>query len=180
MEQVSASQYPEVYQDLGIDPNDLGCIMATTVPIVVSSVIDPEDLYCPDGESGDGMVSENSPHTTLLYGLLSSGPAMQKHVDAVLNGWSLSGVQISGVEAWGQPDDPSACLVATLVPNSDLSEANARLRLLPHIDTFPDYKPHITLAYVKNDPEKVSAYVDELTRRLALSVVPVTGIDYGK
>jgi 2'-5' RNA ligase len=180
MEQVRASQYPEVYTDLGIDPNDLGCIMAATQPIAVSNVIDPSDLYYdPEDDNSQPLTSENEPHTTLLYGLLSSGPAMRKHVDAVLNGWSLPSVQIHSVEAWGQPDSDSKVIVAKLVPTDNLLEGHARLQLLPHLDTFSNYVPHITLAYVKSN-DKTNGYVDELNRRLALSVVPVTGIDYGK
>jgi hypothetical protein len=42
--QVSASQYPTVYQDLGIDPSNLGCIMLDTEPVIVSEIIKQEDL----------------------------------------------------------------------------------------------------------------------------------------
>jgi len=45
MEAVSSSHFPQVYEDLGIDTNQLGCIMVDTEPIEVSSVIDPEHLY---------------------------------------------------------------------------------------------------------------------------------------
>jgi 2'-5' RNA ligase len=181
METISAAQYPQVYVDLGLDTEQLGCIMADTEPIMISSVIDQADLYySEDQEFTQGIVSESVPHVTLLYGLLSSGPAMQKHVDAVMASWSLAEVQIEDVTAFGANDSPYACLVARLVQTPALMEANARLRLLPHIDTFSDYTPHITLAYVDNDAGKVADYVDELTRRLARTVVAVKGINYGK
>lgn len=181
MEQVSSRQFPQVYEDLGIDTAELGCIMADTEPISVSEVIAPEDLYYSDDEEfTQGIVSESVPHVTLLYGLISSGPAMKKHVDAVLDGWTLPDVQIETVTAFGSSDDPYACLVAQLVPSEALIAANARLRLLPHIDTFPEYVPHMTLAYVKNDPEKVAEYVDTLGRRLSRMVVPIVGLNYGK
>jgi hypothetical protein len=58
MGQVSSQQFPQVYEDLGIDTNNLGCIMLDVEPIEVSSVIDPEDLYHdPEDEFTQGIVS---------------------------------------------------------------------------------------------------------------------------
>src|SRR5664279_1917340 len=152
MDQISSRQCPQVYEDLGIDTNSLGCKMLDTEPIEVSSVIDPEDLYHdPEDEFAQGVVSEDMPHVTLMYGLLSSGPAMQKHVDAVLNGWSIDSVQIQAVTAFeGNPDyTPLVAEVST----DGLDEAHARLQLLPHIDTFATYRPHITLAHLKPEAD---------------------------
>jgi hypothetical protein len=106
MDQISSQQFPQVYEDLGIDTNDLGCIMLDVEPIEVSSVIDPEDLYHdPEDEFAQAIISEDTPHVTLLYGLISSGPAMRKHVDTVLDGWELGSVQITAVTAFaGNPD----------------------------------------------------------------------------
>ena len=44
---------------------------------------------------GPGIVSENVPHCTLLYGLLWPGPELQKHGDAVLEGWKAEDVTIA-------------------------------------------------------------------------------------
>lgn len=75
MDQVSSRNFPQVYEDLGIDTNTLGCIMLDVEPIEVSSVIDPEDLYHdPEDEFAQGVISEDSPHVTLLYGLAVERP----------------------------------------------------------------------------------------------------------
>jgi hypothetical protein len=48
--QISASQFPDVYANLGIDPNKLGCIMLNVEPIQVSNIILYDDLYMADPE----------------------------------------------------------------------------------------------------------------------------------
>jgi len=178
MDQVSSRNFHDLYENLGIDTNKLGCIMLDVEPIEVSSLFDPEDLYFdPEDTFAQGIISEDKPHVTLLYGLISSGLANRKNVDIVLGDWMLDAVQIVKVSAFeGNPDyTPLVAEVST----QGLDEGNARLRLLPHIDTFPDYRPHITLAYLKPDAD-VAKYVDALTRRLALMQIKVTGINYGK
>lgn len=183
--QLSAHQFSEVYQNLGISLNKLGCIMADCEPLKVNDIIDPADLYVAANLTEhayvNGVVSEEVPHCTLLYGLLRSGPEMQKHVDAVMAGWALNEVQVANVVAWPSryEDEQYYCLVAELALTPELVEANARLRMLPHIDTFPDYRAHITLAYIKQDDEKRDQYLDLLRQRFMGQTVAVKGLNYG-
>ncbi len=98
MDQISSHIYLEVYEDLEIDTDKLGCIMLDVEPIEVSSVIEADDLYHgPEDEFAQGIVSAVKPHVTVLYGLISSAQAMRMHVDVVLSGWELDSVQIDGV-----------------------------------------------------------------------------------
>ena len=183
--QLSAHQFEEVYKNLGIDLGKLGCIMIDTDPIEVSSIIAEEDLYyAADPEAHryiDGIVSEKVPHCTLLYGLLRSGPELQPHVDALLDGWQLEKLQIAGVTAFDSrlADEPYYCLVAELSLTAELVEGNARLRMLPHIDTFPAYRAHITLAYIRKDEERRDLYLDLLRSALIGREMAVRNINYG-
>lgn len=186
MNPVSATQFPEMYRDLGIDTGDLGCIMINTEPLQVSDIIAPEDLYQPEeSEHEMGAVGETSPHLTLLYGLMNDGDAMQKHVDTVLADWSLDVVEIGSVDYFDQVDDETGteyyCLIAKLVVTPELLEGNARLQLLPHINTYPmSYVPHISLAYVnKIDEAKLDEYLKALNARFALETVNTTEVNYG-
>jgi hypothetical protein len=62
VDQVSSRNFPEVYENLGIDTNTLGCIVLDTEPFEVSSVIDAEDLYSdPEGTFAQGIISEDNP-----------------------------------------------------------------------------------------------------------------------
>lgn len=179
----SAHMFPRVYIDLGIDVSGLGCIMIDLEPLEVSDIIALEDLYySEDMEFAQGIVSEDKCHCTLLYGLMSSGPAMKKHVDAVLDGWSIAEVEIAGVSYFESTsgDNPYYCLIAELVVTPALIEGNGRLKFLPSIDTFIGYKPHITLAYIKSgDEQKRDNYIEKLNARFVGISPRVTGLNYG-
>lgn len=173
--------FEDVYVDLGIDLGELGCIMLDTEKIVVSDVINEADYYTSDKhEYVAGNVSENVPHVTLLYGLMNSGEAMRKHVDAVLDGWTIANVEINEVGFFysKDPAEGYVAIVAHIKVNGALYEGNARLRMLPHIDTFPEYKPHITLAYV-TDKSDYQNYIETLNERLAGKTIKVVSVNYG-
>jgi hypothetical protein len=185
MTKISSYSFPQVYEDLGIKTGNLGCIMLDTQTIEISDIIDDAShlYYSPNKDSNyiDGIVSEKIPHVTLLYGLMRSGPEMQKHVEAVLDDWTIPELMIDRVDFFEStdPEEPYYCLVAKLVPSQELVEGNSRLRLLPHIDTFPDYDPHITLAYIKKDETLRDSYIDMLNTKLkGMTVVPY-GVNYG-
>lgn len=56
---------------------------------------------------------------------------------------------------------------------------NAALSVLPHVDSFATYKPHLTLAYLR--PEVATyAGIPEASAWLIGQRLNVTGIDYGK
>ncbi len=182
--QITASQFPQVYADLGIDPGKLGCMMLNTEPIVVSNLILYDDLYYSDPEKHpymQGIVSEEVPHVTLLYGLLRSGPELKKHIDAVLDGWTPQDVSIEAIDVFpsNDPDESYVTLIAKLEMTPNLIEANARLKLLPHLDTFPmGFQGHITLAYL-NDSSDYQGYIQKLNQAFQGKTVKALGLNYG-
>jgi hypothetical protein len=194
MAPVNSRSFPQVYVDLGIDPGNLGCIMLDVQPIVVSDVIDAADLYVSEKPGlgfVKGNVSEDVPHVTLLYGLLRPGPELKKHVDAVLEVEPVDGgleshwdfpedVVIDKVDFFYSPDSEEhfVTIVALLQVSPGLAEANGRLRLLPHIDTFMEYKPHITLAYV-SDSSDWQGYIKTLNEKLAGQSIRAVALNYG-
>lgn len=187
----SSHSFPKVYEDLGISISKLGCIMLDVEKLEVSDVIDSDHLYYASDKSHfwiDGIVSEKVPHVTLLYGLMRSGMEMQKHVDAVLElveagdfpDYFPREVVIEEVSFFESnlPDEPYYCLIAKVSP-LNLKEVNDRLRLLPHCNTFPDYEPHITLAYIKKDETLRDGYVELLNTRFAGKTVEALALNYG-
>lgn len=150
--QYKAHDYPEVYESLGIDLKTLGCVMLKTEEPDTSFIAD-EDLYVsPDPAKFwiKGRASGNS-HVTLRYGLLPS--VRQEHVRRIMDDVNLPRqLFVDHLEMFPTTydDEPYECIVARVTDSQgELKWANDALSLLPNINTFSGYKPHVTLAYVK-------------------------------
>jgi predicted nucleotidyltransferase len=123
-----------------------GCLMVNfEIPnwnSVISKIL-PKDIY---DEPGFGI--EKEPHVTVLYGFKDDVQLedVKKVVKKVLNGPIT--VEITGVgifETEGKPYD----VVKFNVKSKELERMNKLAKKLPHTSTFPNYQPHITIAYVK-------------------------------
>jgi len=186
--QLSAYQYKDMYTDLGYDIGKLGCIMLDIHPEDlerrVSEAIKPEEVFQSDDPTDHiHGIEAGDPHVTLLYGLLRSGPEMQKHVLTVLDDGNAcpATVQIDRVDYFESPkaEKPYFCIVAHLVVTPELLACNARLQFLPHINTFDGYRAHMTLAYIKEDAGVRDRVVEELNRLLRGRLLPTKGLNFG-
>lgn len=194
----NAHRFRHLLEEHGITIDQLGCIMATVEPIPVldymlSALANPAaDLYKSSDLARfwiDGDVGARKAHVTILYGLLKPGPEIREHVDELLDDIDLASVEVDHVGMFDSPypDEPYKCIVAHLRITPELALAHARLSYLPHINTFPEYRAHVTLAYVKDEPAIGTpwartipeAWVRALNQDLAGRRLRVTGIDYG-
>jgi 2'-5' RNA ligase len=182
--EVTSYDYPQVYESLGIDTDKLGFVMLDTKPFEVTKYVEggEDDLFY--GEAGsfkDGAVAEKTAHVTLMFGLMENANDWKKEIGIVLDDWSIRNVEIQEVGYFSNDDSEDVPIVAHVKPTDKLLEGNMRLKLLPHINTFPDYRPHITLAYVKNDPAVVKKWVSTLGKELNGKRVSIDkGINYGE
>lgn len=179
MSQVKAQDYPEIYKALGVDTSDMGCVMMDVYPLIINDIIAEADYYySEEQEFVKGNVSENVPHVTLLYGMLHDPKIIEDHVHAVLEGWEISSVNVEEVSFFYGKDSEYITIIASVKVSDKLLEAHQRLSLLPHINTFGEYHPHITLAYVKAS-SPWQEYVLKLNERFQGSTIATTGLNLG-
>lgn len=185
--QINANQFPEIYKSLGIKIGDLGCVM---LDVDLGEAIAGADEFLGDNAYVstnqdrwwiNGIVGLETPHMTLLYGLLKPAKEWKQHIDAVLEGWSVENVKIREVGYFESTyeDEQYYCIVAHVKVTPEIMAGRQRLELLPHINTFTDYKSHITLAYIKKDPQVLAAALEWFNTRLHSALVPVAGLNLG-
>lgn len=177
--QINSNQFPQIYQSLEIRVPDLGCVMLNT---------DKIDLAITD----NCLYKSNNPerfwingvsdifHLTLLYGLIDPNRLFTEHIKAVLEGWNLQEILIDDVGYFESPykDEDYYCIVLHVRSTPELLEGHNRLELLPHINTFVGYSPHVTVMYIKKD-EKIRDMIIEGLKHWRGQKLKINSITYG-
>lgn len=114
----------------------------------------------------DGWVADKVAHITLLYGLMESGETHKYHAKRLLKNAVPDFVEIDHVGMFESPypEERYACVVAHIVPKDELVEAHNRLEMLPHVNTFVGYKPHMTLGYFRYETEDAKKWVAQFIK----------------
>ena len=130
---------------------DYGCVMLNcTFPeevIQAQQSIKPEDLYIAEDSGGYGI--ETEAHCTLLYGL-HEGVTLEE-VKSKLAGIVFTQLRATGPTLFqNEKFDVLKYDVTYLIRGLPfLTMSNRRLKELPNTQTYPDYHPHMTIAYLK-------------------------------
>lgn len=145
----NAHAFPATFERLGIDLRDLGCLMIDTESPVLNEINPTAAYVSPDPKKFwvDGLLDHW--HVTVRYGFLPG--VNRQDVDAVVNRMRpVRRLDIIGTEIFSSPyeNEPYDCLVA-LADSQLLRDMNTALSVLPNVNTFPEYKPHITIGYFK-------------------------------
>lgn len=164
--QLSAHEFKEIYEQLGIDLSSMGCVMLDLAPITIKDEAN-YNFYSSTNEKRfwiKGWVAGKTPHVTLLYGLLSPAEQLKEQVRTVLRDWKINEVIVDDVDFFESPyeDEPYYCIIAKIRPDANLIEGHQRLEFLPHVNTFAGYVPHFTLAYLEKNEEARDRLIDEL------------------
>lgn len=126
------------------DKYEYGCAMLHTSkpPSFLYEYINPGHMYLEEGDRSYGI--EDEPHITLLYGL---HPRITKdEIKTILDKFTFTEVKMMKPSLFkNEKYDVVKCDIVS----GELHKVNAELKKLPHISTFPEYHPHITICYMK-------------------------------
>lgn len=127
------------------DTYEYGCTMLYfNFPEVnkIHDAINPKDVYEEEGDRTYGF--ENEPHTTLLFGLHQE--VTPKQVQKTLNQFTFGPCTISNASLF---ENEKYDVLKFDVSGEGLHACNKALRDFPHTNSFPDYHPHLTIAYLQ-------------------------------
>lgn len=161
----------------GITNPDLECVMIGVPTFDIQRAIG-EDLWdesalfygdTPELRFAQGAVAEEFAHLTLLYGVHPSN-SYEASVLMALDGWDLPNILINEVSFFPSRQDGQnyIAVIAEVVKSSGLLVGRARLEELPYSSKSDEYKPHITLVYLKTDTGvDTQAWIDALNAAFA-------------
>lgn len=103
------------------------------------------DIYSkPDEHGQEDYGRETEPHVTALYGLTQHDP---DPVQQAIAGHGPVTVTLGKTSLFTDNSDYDVLKVD--VTGKSLHDLNAKIAKLPNANTFPTYKPHVTIAYLK-------------------------------
>jgi 2'-5' RNA ligase len=161
----------------GLTVSDLECVMLD-VPLMDIQKAVGEDLWNEDdlfyGDTptlkyAQGAVAEEQAHLTLLFGIHPSD-TYERDVLQSLHDWDMPDILINKVSYFPSREEGQnyICIIAEVVPSAALLAGRRNLEYLPYTSDFPDYKPHITLAYVRTDTgADTQGWIDALNSAFA-------------
>lgn len=129
--------------------NEYGCLMAMASqhisPHIIKfgkTVIPPEILYTKPDDDSYGY--DNDPHVTVKFGFAPD--LTKKDLASILQGVKPFNVIL---HALSQFNNPEFDVIKFDAESTVLRELRVKTDTYPNYDKFPEYKPHMTLAYVQ-------------------------------
>lgn len=143
----------------GLEHSDMECVMLDVEPLDVLGAygmdVNRDDLFYGQTKElkyAQGAVGASGAHVTLLYGIHPSETYFDDVMSA-LDGWYPEDIMIRDVGFFPTKEADGTlvgnCVVANVIPSANLMNARRRLEALPYSSKFDEYRPHITLAYLK-------------------------------
>lgn len=171
-------------EDLAV--TDLECVMVDLPAIDIQNIMgedyNEDDLFygdIPELSYAKGAVAEDNAHVTLLFGIHPS-PDYEQSVHLALDGWDIPSIFIEDVGFFPSRIEGQdyVAVVAHVVKTAPLLAGRNRLTVLRHTDAYPEYKPHVTLAYLKGSADK-DLWISKLDDALAESIIEPLGLNLG-
>lgn len=128
---------------------DKGCLMAMILDPKRQALLDfgnkivrEEDLYVVGNDYG----REKETHVTILYGFVPD--LTREQVVEIIHDVKPFTVTLTAVDVF-KNENEGFDVVKFSVEGSELRRLNERAQRYPNQNDYPDYKPHMTIAYVK-------------------------------
>lgn len=124
---------------------EFGCVMLYfDFPAIykIQDAINPKHLYEEDDDDSFGL--EDNPHTTLLFGLHEN--VTTKQVKEILDNYVFGKCTVDTPSLF---ENENYDVFKFDVLGNSIFECNEELRTLPHTNDFPEYHPHLTIAYLQ-------------------------------
>lgn len=128
---------------------EYGCVMAKAdVPMwdEILSYIDEDDLY-DDGSGSFGL--EDEPHVTILFGLKELIP--DSYIEKAISKIRPFHISLTSVSIFENPDYD---VLKYDVESEYLRRLNTGFNKFPNENSYPEYHPHLTIAYLKKEAYK--------------------------
>lgn len=126
------------------DAYEYGCVMLHfDFPQIkdIHAQIAEEDLYTEEEDRSYGLEDES--HCTLLYGL--HGEVTPEEIKEIVSKFKFENCKATNLSLFENDYD----VLKFDIVGDNLHECNEELAKLPHTNKFPDYNPHMTIAYLK-------------------------------
>ena len=143
--------------------------LANKVKEYAASIPDKFIFETNDGEMG----RERNPHITIKYGLHTTD---LKDIMEVLDGQGPLRATVGRVTSFLTP---KSIVLKISVQSQDLVVLNKKVcRQLDYTDTYPEYKPHITIAYLKKSDSSPYYFQDYFHDNLAGTEVVLENLTF--
>lgn len=143
----AAHEFEGLHKDLGIKTSSLGCLMLNTEN-PLSGLMPEEGQYVSENPELwwiKGLLKDW--HVTVRYGFLDG--VKRAHVERVIADLKKPDELIPetfDIFPSTYPEENYECVVLR-VGSLYLENLHKQLSVLPNVETFPEYKPHITIGY---------------------------------
>lgn len=144
---------------------------------ILQQQIPEGELYI-DPKNPDKHGKETEHHVTLLFGLHPE--VLEEDVKRIADSWNPVNVKIKGISIFENPHKGYDVVKLDVDPTS-LVKFNEELKQFPYTNEYPEYKPHITLAYVlPGNGKKYELQFEEPLELIDLSDITYSFADKSK
>jgi 2'-5' RNA ligase len=127
----------------------------------LQDIIDEDDLYQPEDDPTYGR--EMEPHATILFGFHEDVP--DKDVEAEIDEIKEPEIKFKSISSF---NNEKFDVLKFDVDSGDMHDLNSKFKKFPHTNNFPDYHPHVTIAYLK--PKMAEKYIKKMKDMVNLPI----------